>query len=101
MGFKCILLPQAQLDYESIVRYLAVDLASPQAAGHFVDEFDKQAALVCSHPDMYALSRIPEVARHGWRPMRIMRYVALYSVRDDNIVISHIFHQSQDYARLV
>lgn len=30
-----------------------------------------------------------------------MRYTFLYTVRGDDVTIAHIFHQSQDYARLV
>ena len=101
MAYEFVLLPRAQRDFDAIVQYLAIDLASPQAARHFVDEFEKKMALVCQNPRLYALSRIPEIGDRGYRPMPVQRYVALYSIRENLIVVAHIFHQSQDYARYV
>lgn len=101
MAYELVLLPRAQHDFEEIVRYLAVDLASPQAAGHFVDEFERKTELLCENLCLYGLSRIPEVAARGYPPMPILRYVALYSVRENLMVVAHIFHQSQDHARYV
>lgn len=33
--------------------------------------------------------------------MHVKSYVALYEAEGDEVVVAHIFHQSQDYARLV
>ena len=33
--------------------------------------------------------------------MRVKNYVVLYKADGDEVVVAHIFHQSQDYARLV
>ena len=33
--------------------------------------------------------------------MRVKNYVVLYKAEGDEVVVAHIFHQSQDYARLV
>lgn len=101
MASSYILLPHAQADYEDIVRYLLVDLASPQAARRFADEFDEKIAAVCAHPKMYPLGRMPEVSARGYRVMPVMRYVVLYALRDDVVVVAHIFHATQDYARYV
>lgn len=32
--------------------------------------------------------------------MHVKSYVALYEAEGDEVVVAHIFHQSQDYARL-
>ncbi len=101
MAYELVLLPRAQHDFDEIVQYLAIDLASPQAAGRFIDEFEKKAGLVCENPCLYPLSRIPEISARGYRSMPVLRYVALYSARENLIVVAHIFHQSQDYARFV
>lgn len=101
MACDFVLLPRARADFEEIVRYLSVELDSKKAARRFVEEFESKVALVCEHPEMYPLSRLPEVASRGYRPMRVMRYVVLYAYRDSRIVIAHIFHSLQDYARYV
>ena len=101
MACEYVLLPRAQADFEGIVRYLAIDLASPQAASRFVGEFEERISLVCEHPEMCPLSRMPEVAARGYRAMRVMGYMVLYAHRDERIVVAHVFHMLQDYARYV
>lgn len=101
MACSYILLECAQRDYEDIVRYLALNLGSPKAARRFADEFDKQMRLVCETPELYALLRFPELAKLGYKPLPILRYIALYTVKNGQIVVAHIFHQTQDYAKYV
>ena len=52
-------------------------------------------------PQLYGLSRVKELAVLGYRPMLVKNYVALYKVEGDVVIVAHIFHQSQDYAKLV
>lgn len=33
--------------------------------------------------------------------MRVKNYVVFYKAEGDEVVVAHIFHQSQDYAKLV
>lgn len=101
MACSYVLLPRAQMDFENIVRYLSVELASPSAATRFVDAVEKNIALVCGQPEMYPLSRMSEVAARGYRVMPVMRYIVLHAHRDDKIMVAHIFHSLQDYARYV
>lgn len=89
------------MDFENIARYHSVELASPPAAARFVDEFEKNIALACGQPEMYPLSRMSEAAARGYRAMPAMRYIVLYAHRDGVIVVAHIFHSLQDYARYV
>ena len=101
MACDYALLPRAQEDFEEIVRYLSVELDSKRAAVRFVEEFESKILLACECPEMHPLSQMPEVASRGYRVMPAMRYVVLYAYRDGRIVIAHIFHSLQDYARYV
>lgn len=101
MAYPRAILSSAQLEFESIVEYLAVELANPKAADAFMAEFERQLNLVCDTPELHGLSRIPELAAMGFRPMLVKRYVALYRFDGEKVVVAHIFHQTQDYARLV
>ena len=100
MAFSYVLLAGAQREYADIVHYLCEIAESPQAAAGFADEFDAQIELVCENPYIHALSRMPELAARGYRPFFVKRYVVLYRVANDLVVVAHIFHQTQDYARL-
>ena len=82
------------------VRYLAEDPGNPKAAVRFMDEFDRPVGLTCAYPETHALSPLPELAGFGYRPMRAMNYIALYKVVDGTVVVAHIFHGRQDYARM-
>lgn len=101
MAYKLVILEQAQQDYEGIIDYLISASDGPTAARKFADEFDRQTELVCDNPQLHGLSRMPALADHGYRVMLVHNYIALYFFRDEMVVIAHIFHQSQDYARYV
>lgn len=101
MAYKRKILKEAAREYRDIVRYLAEVLNSPDAARGFMDEFDYQLGLVCDMPELYGLSRMKELASLGYRTLLVNNYVALYRIDDDTVVVAHIFHQSQDYAKLV
>ncbi|MGI6105182.1 MAG: type II toxin-antitoxin system RelE/ParE family toxin [Raoultibacter sp.] len=101
MAYEYKLLRTAQADYEEIVSYLITIADGFSTAQNFVDEFDKQIRLVCENPDIHAISRMPELATLGYRPMLVNNYVALYFFREDIVFIAHIFHQLQDYGRYV
>lgn len=101
MGYRLSIAREAQREYRDIVSYLVNVVKSPQTAHHFMMEFDAKVESVRSHPDACSLCHLPELAARGYRPASVMRYTLLYTVRGDDVVIAHIFHQSQDYARLV
>lgn len=101
MPYKCVISDEAKREYMSIVEYLATVLKSLQAAAGFMDAFDEQLSLISANPDMFALSRMPELAARGYRAALVNNYVMLYKATDELIYIAHVFHQSQDYARLV
>ena len=101
MATEFYLATQAALEYEKIVEYLSIKLKSPQAASNFEDEFQRVVSLACIQPEMFPLSQHPHLAKLGYRKLLVNRYIALYTYRDGMIIVAHIFHQTQDYARLV
>ena len=101
MAYSVAITAEAMREYEQIVSYLSGTLKSPSAAKGFADEFMRQVDSARENPELHAMSRMPELAARGYRPLFVKNYVALYKVHEGAIVIAHIFHQSQDYARLV
>lgn len=101
MGYRRRILPRAEAELEEIVSYLSNVLGSHGAAKAFLDDFVSQVDALCEHPYMSPLSRLPELAELGYRSAPVGNYLFLYRVVDDEIVVAHVFHQSQDYARLV
>ena len=101
MAYNVTITPEARREYEQVLSYLSKVLNSPGAARRFADEFDHQLDSIRDNPELHALSRMPELAARGYRALIVNTYIALYKIAGDSIVIAHIFHQSQDYARLV
>lgn len=101
MAYRKVILAEAQQEYRDIVGYLVGVLQSKQAAQNFMDEFDKQVSLVAENPELYGLSRVPELAELGYRCAPVKNYLALYKVANERIVVCRIIHRSQDYARLL
>jgi len=101
MAYSVTIAAEAMREYERIVAYLSNTLKSPKAAKGFLDEFICQVGLIRENPELHALSRMPELAAKGYRPLLVSNYVALYKIAGDAVVIAHVFHQSQDYAKLI
>lgn len=101
MAYRARILRTAQAEYRGIVEYLCVTLGNRGAAGRFAGEFLRQVDLLRSHPYMRGLCQLPEAAALGYRSCPVGGYVFLYKVGDGIVTIAHVFHQSQDYARVV
>lgn len=101
MTCRTVILDEAKREYRKIVDYLARVLCNNQAATGFVNEFSRQVDLIADNPNIHALSRLPELANRGYRACFIGNYVMLYKTVGKTLYIAHIFHQSQDYAKLV
>ena len=71
------------------------------AAGNFVTEFEYQLDLLREQPLLRPLSHMQELASRNYRSFTVNNYVCLYKFEHETIYIAYIFHQSQDYARLV
>ena len=101
MTYNRKILAQAALEYHSIIGYLTSTLSSPQAAKDSINEFEHQLNLVCEMPMLYGLSKIEELAVLGYRSFLVKKYIAIYKIKGNCVIVAHIFHQSQDYAKFV
>lgn len=101
MACKFEVLYSAQTEIESIVAYLVTLMGGPSAAEAFVDELQEKIALASGSPKLFGFSRMPELAALGYRVFFVKNYAVLYFFSDDCVYIAHVFHQRQDYARLV
>lgn len=56
---------------------------------------------MAENPELYGLSRVPELAELGYRCAPVKNYLVLYKVADGQIVVCRIIHRSRDYTRLL
>ncbi len=101
MASEVLILDEAKREYRNIVEYLSRILKNPIAAKRFMDEFDQQLHRVSESPKIFALSRIRELALLEYRSAIVGNYLMLYTVKDDKVIIVHVFHQTQNYASLL
>lgn len=101
MGFKVELTAKAERDRDQIIEYHLNVLHAPSAAASFLDVLDDAVDLLATMPESCPKARDARLARLGYRKTRIKGYIALFRIEGDKVFIAHIFHQSQDYARLV
>lgn len=99
MAFRLRILPTAEEEVKSIAITLLEYGA--HSATRFVDAYEKQLRLLASGVVDYGLSHIEALAQRGYHSCQVTSYVILYFYESDEVVVAHVFHQRQDYARLV
>lgn len=91
----------AQDDVDRAVRYVAMNLASPQAASSLLDAFERAVDEISAFPEACAIGAHPSLVSRGLGKKVVKRYVMLYSFDGESAVISRVFHSLQDYARII
>lgn len=101
MNCKYKFLISAQEELDEILEYLTALSGGTKTAVSFLNELEEKMNLICANPKIFALSKIENLSLLGYRTFFVKKYVVLYFYRDQTVFIAHIFHQMQDYARLV
>ncbi len=101
MAYKVIASEQAASDLDSIVGYLVSTLGQPSSARDLLDAYDEVVENLSAYPEMYPRVIDPRLERMGYRKALLKKYVVLYRVQGDSVLLARVFHQSQDYAKLV
>ena len=103
MAYSVVWTPDAEAQLDSIVSYIVGTLRNPSAASCLVDSIEAIAAKLSELPYRHELVRDSGLAARGYRKVSVRNYIILYLVNDGagEVVITNIFHASQDYARLV
>jgi len=96
------LLPQAELDLDSIYSHITHELENPQAAIDLIDKIEKELLSLEHMPGRYSLSDINELASAGYRKCVIDNYIALYRVDEKRklVVVATVFYGMRDYRNL-
>lgn len=99
MAYRVRIQPTALRELESVVAYLMG--FGPETAASFLDEWEGVLGELRDGVVVHRLSRFDALARLGYRSVLMRSYVVLYFKDGDDVVIAHLFHQSQDYASIV
>lgn len=99
MAYSVHIQPTALHELDRIVEYLLS--FGPHTASNFLNEWQRSLSELREGQEEHRLSRFEPLARLGYHTLIIKNYIVLYLKEDGYIIIAHIFHQSQDYARIV
>lgn len=99
MAYRIEIQDSAHKDIDAILAYLSS--MNPAAADSFYSGLEKCTGNLKEGLVDYAPSRFPELAEADYHTMLFDAYAVLYFQEGGTRTIAHVFHQRQDYARLV
>lgn len=99
MACKVKIQPTALRELEGAVEYLSS--FGPNTVSSFLHEWEILIENLRAGIVKHRLSRFDALARLGYHTVFVKGYIALYFMENEDIVIAHFFHQTQDYASIV
>lgn len=99
MACRVRIQPTALRELENAVEYLLA--FGSNTASAFLGEWENVIECLKDGSVEHRLSRFETLARLGYYTVLVKGYIALYFRKGDDIVIAHLFHQSQDYVSIV
>jgi len=96
--YEVIYLPTARKQLEDIVDYIAVELATPDAAFDFIDEVDKAAKNLAEMPYRHPTYQTSFAVLEEVRWIYVKNYNMFYKVFEEEktVEIRRVLHQLQD-----
>ena len=99
MTFRIRIQNTALMELDSVIAFL--DARDSKSASRFFEAFQELLTRLKDGLVEYRLSRFGTLARLGYHTALVGDYVVLYFRRDEEVVVAHLFHQSQDYETLL
>ena len=90
--------PQADSDLDDIWYYVAAKSASLDAADRFVDSLTDRFFLLASHPNIGRAR--DEDLRPGLRSFPVGKYVIIYRIQDEDVLILRVLRGSRNIEAL-
>ena len=91
--------PQAEADLDNIWYYVAKESGSIEIADRLIDSITERFYLLASHPHIGR--HRDEDLRPGLRSFPVDKYVIIYRVEEDDLLILHVFRGSRDIEALL
>ena len=84
---------------ENLADYLAYDLKTPQGYEHFYDCIDELIGMLEDNPFQFVRCNDPKLAAMGLHKALFigMDYLMLFKVTENDVYITGVYHQSENY----
>ncbi|MDD4494735.1 MAG: type II toxin-antitoxin system RelE/ParE family toxin [Eubacteriales bacterium] len=101
--YRLIVTEYADNDLDSIISYIAIQLANPVAATNLLDQVEKCYEYLKSNPYMYERSHDVRLEKEGYRKATINNYVLVYKIDEiaKAVIIYRVFYGAQNYMKLI
>ena len=100
--YKLVVTELAHQDLDSIISYIAIQLANPTAASDFFYEVDKCYGYLKSNPVKYSKCNDSRFEKEGYPKAIIKNYILVYKGDESNkkVVVLRFFYGTREYAKL-
>ncbi len=88
MAYKYRIIKEAKQDIEDIVNHISTVLCNPEAAGDFLNEFDRKMDIVCENPKIGTIVTNEFFIRDNVRRIIVKNYYVYYFIDDQNKIIN-------------
>ena len=94
--YKPHYLPLALDDLKGIIRYIAHELDSPQAADNLLLKIDKEVLKIADNPFRCHLFISPEKLKYEYRVLNVNNYSLFYVVEKEKIEIHRVIYSKRN-----
>lgn len=99
MSYKVIIMPPAKRRLNMYVFYTIETLGNRQAAKAILADARETKKRLSMTADSLKICDNPILAKHGYRKIKFAKhkFVMLYRIQDDTVIVDGMFHELQDY----
>lgn len=100
MAYNIFFTKRAEDLREKLADYLAYNLKTPQGYEHFYDCIDELIEELASNPYQFSKCKDSKLASMGLYKalFKDMDYLILFKVFDNNVYITGVYHQKENYS---
>lgn len=93
----------AEEQYDSILDYLAYTKKNPQAVRGVIEDYDYAIELLEKMADSFGYCEDDRLRRLGFHKLHFKnhRYLFVYRVNGDRVIIEGMYHELQDYENAI
>lgn len=101
MAYEVVFTETFESEYDSILGYHVHHLHAPRAASDLMLSVDRAIDLLTATPQINAISRKGALRNLALREQPVRNYMIVYRIEGNRVVFEHMYHQRQDYARML
>jgi plasmid stabilization system protein ParE len=102
MAYKVLIMPPAKRRLDGYVYYTAEKLNNKQAAKAILEDAKETKKRLSLVADSLRIIDNPLLAKYRYRKINFLkhRYLMIYRIQDDIVIVDGMYHESQDYESL-